>query len=326
MGVVERRNHDQLVGDVKIGIAGGQALIIEINWRGHGKSFNAKGAAVEVFHGLQQGEIFLKGNVVSVVGILFDDGDDGSRADEAGEIVDMAMRVVTGDAIFQPEDLRDAEVAAEDVGVIFTGESVIALLALAEQALFGGEQGTAAVDVDAAAFEDHTAALVDGLPGEAFEFLVYVGDSKGVFFVIAVFGPAVEEPVRVSDFAGTASHADGTGVAHPAAIGGHAEEINSVEVHAGFFQDVADARFGGAILDEQVDAFDMREMTNYFGVGPGNRRKFGGAVGLFVASAAPSCFLMLPLGRHPETTFEWSGTARCGHANYSPSQRFKIGP
>jgi hypothetical protein len=48
---------------------------------------------------------------------------------------------------------------------------------------------------------------------------------------------------------------------------------------------------------------------------------------LFVRPAEPGGFVMLPLCRHPEATFEWSGTSRgWGHANYSPSQRFKMGP
>ncbi len=127
------------------------------------------------------------------------------------------------------------------MGVIFAGESVITLLALAEQAFFGGEQGAAAVDVDAAAFEHDAAAVVNGLPDEAPEFFVDVGYRERIFFVVAVLGPAVELPVGEGDFAGIIFHADGAGVAHPAAIRGNAEEIDGVEIGAGFFQDVAHA-------------------------------------------------------------------------------------
>ena len=81
----------------------------------------------------------------------------------------MAVGVVTGDSIFQPENLRDAEIAAKNVSVIFAGETVIALLALAEQALFRGEERTATVDFDAATLEDDATAFVGGLPDEAFE-------------------------------------------------------------------------------------------------------------------------------------------------------------
>jgi len=54
-------------------------------------------------------------------------------------------------------------------------------VALTEQALFGGEQRAAAVDVDAAAFEDHAAALVHGLPDEAFELFVGVVTARASF-------------------------------------------------------------------------------------------------------------------------------------------------
>ena len=62
------------------------------------------------------------------------------------------------------------------------------------------------------------------------ELLVGVGDGDGVFFVIGVFGPAVEVPVRVGDFARGILDADRAGVAHPAAIGGDAEEIDGGEI------------------------------------------------------------------------------------------------
>ena len=143
-------------------------MAVEINWRGHGKRFNSERAAVEVFHGFEQGEIFLKRNVVGVVRILLDHGDNGGGADEAGEIVYMAMGIVASDSIFQPQDLRDAEIAAENVRVILASESVVTLLALAEQAFFGGEQGTPAVDVDAAAFENDSTAVVERLPSRSF--------------------------------------------------------------------------------------------------------------------------------------------------------------
>jgi hypothetical protein len=52
VGVIEGRNDDEFVGDVEIGVAGGEALVVEINRRWHGKSLDAEGTAVQVFHGL----------------------------------------------------------------------------------------------------------------------------------------------------------------------------------------------------------------------------------------------------------------------------------
>ncbi len=39
--IVERRDDDDFVGDVKISVAGGKALAIEINWCRHRKRFDA---------------------------------------------------------------------------------------------------------------------------------------------------------------------------------------------------------------------------------------------------------------------------------------------
>ena len=68
--------------------------------------------------------------------------------------------------------------------VVFTGEAGIAFLRFAEEAFFGGEKRAAAVDVDAAAFEDYAATFVLWLPDAALEFFVCFGDDDGVFFVI----------------------------------------------------------------------------------------------------------------------------------------------
>ena len=112
------------------------------------------------------------------------------------------------------------------MGVVVAGETGIALLRSAEKAFFGCEQRSAAVDVYAPAFEDYAAAFVRRLPDAMFEFFINLRSRERIFFVIAVFGPAVEDPMRVGDLAGSAAYGDGTGVAHPAAIGGDAKEID----------------------------------------------------------------------------------------------------
>jgi len=61
-----------------------------------------------------------------------------------------------------------------------------------------------------------------------------------------------------------------------------------------------------------------------FCVGPGNRGKFAGPVGLFVRPAKPGGFVMLPLGRHPETRSNGVEPLGLWAWGYSPSQRFKM--
>ena len=58
-------------------------------------------------------EVLAERLVVGVVWVVLDDGDDGSRVDEAREIVHVAVGVVALDAVAQPEDVSHAEIVPE---------------------------------------------------------------------------------------------------------------------------------------------------------------------------------------------------------------------
>jgi hypothetical protein len=96
--------------------------------------------------------------VVLVGGVGFDGGEDGVGADEAGDVVDVAVGVVAGAAAVEPDGALDAEVVVEGLFELCARDAGVALLDVREQALFGGEQQARAVDVDAAAFEDEALA------------------------------------------------------------------------------------------------------------------------------------------------------------------------
>ena len=127
------------------------------------------------------------------------DGDDhGARVDEAGEVVDVAVRVVAGDARAEPEHLADAEVVGEAPARARRGEVRGCAPGRAEQALLGGEQRAAAVDVDGAALE-HDAAATPSIgagcqSGRRSRRASARGD-RGVAAVVRILGPAVEAPV-----------------------------------------------------------------------------------------------------------------------------------
>ena len=114
-------------------------------WKGSPSRFAGRAQAIDVFGERQ---------VVLVVRVCLNGSDDCIGADEAGDVVDVAVGVVAGDAAVHPEHLVDAEVVAEDALQLIAAEAGVALLDLAEQALFGGEQDAGSVGVDAAAFED----------------------------------------------------------------------------------------------------------------------------------------------------------------------------
>ena len=75
-GIVKSGDDYGFVGDVKIGVAGGEALAVEIDGRGHRESFDAEGTAILVIHSLQQREIFFQRRKVRISRIVFDDGYD----------------------------------------------------------------------------------------------------------------------------------------------------------------------------------------------------------------------------------------------------------
>ena len=114
VGVVEGGDEDEAVGDVEVGVAGGQALAFEDDGRGHGEGEDLEGLAVCRLRAAWRRSRF------SASGRWFSSAVLGSTAvrmvfsaDEAGDVVDVAVGVVAGAAAVEPEDLLDAEVVVE---------------------------------------------------------------------------------------------------------------------------------------------------------------------------------------------------------------------
>ena len=59
---------------------------------------------------------------------------------ETGDVVYVAMGIVSGYAAIHPQHLVDAEIVVEDTLQIFAAKARIALLHVAQQALFSGDQ------------------------------------------------------------------------------------------------------------------------------------------------------------------------------------------
>ena len=89
---------------------------------------------------------------------------EGPSADEAGEIVDMAVGMVVEQPFAEPEQPLDAEVLAQPGLDLLAAHARIAVRV--EQALLGGDGEAGAVDVDRAALQDPVAA--DRLDAGAF--------------------------------------------------------------------------------------------------------------------------------------------------------------
>src|SRR6266849_399653 len=66
VGIIEYWNEYKFVCDIKVCIAGREALFVEKHRRGHRQRLNAKRLAVLILHRLQQREIFLQRGIVGV--------------------------------------------------------------------------------------------------------------------------------------------------------------------------------------------------------------------------------------------------------------------
>jgi hypothetical protein len=314
VGVVEDGDEDAGVGDVEVGVGGGEALAFEDDGGREGEFGDGELFILRVAHFFEAFEVFFHGGVVGVGWVGFDAGEEGGGVGEAGGVVDVAVGVVAGDALVEPEDFGGAEVGVEGLFDFLAGEVGVALLDGGEEAFFGGEDAAGAVDVDGAAFEDEALeflVVVFAVGGEAGE-VELVGDGGGesvVEGVVVVFGPGVEfeidEGCGIFHFGLCIVHLfleeDGAGVAGPDAVGGLGVEGDVSEVDVVAFEDFFDV-FGEAVvfgrLDEDVDAFGLGEEADDFGIDPGDGFEFVGPVFVVVGPGDPGGFVGGPFGRH----------------------------
>ena len=104
VAVVEGGDEDERVGDVEVGVAGGEALAFEDYGRRHGEFDDLEWLVVEVAEAAEAVEVFGEREMVFVVGVGFDASKDFVFVDEAGDVVDVAVGVVAGAAFVEPED------------------------------------------------------------------------------------------------------------------------------------------------------------------------------------------------------------------------------
>ena len=126
--VVEGGNEDDRVRDVEVGIAGGQALAFEVDGRRHRQRDDLVRIACKIARGVQARKVFSQWQVILVAGVWFDSGDDLIFCDEAGDVVDVAMRVIARAATIQPEHLLDAEVLTKGILKLLARDAGVTLL------------------------------------------------------------------------------------------------------------------------------------------------------------------------------------------------------
>jgi hypothetical protein len=308
VAVVEGGDEDERVRDVEVGVAGGEALAFEDDGRGHWEFDDLEGVACEVAEAAEAVEVFGQGEMVFVVSVGLDAGEDFVFADEAGDVVDVAVGVVAGAALVEPENFFDAEVFVEGLFEVFAGfgfgaEAGVALLNFGEETLFGGEEEAGAVGVDAAAFEDEAVGFSGWEFDLGFELgdVIVLRDVLGDLVVAApvvVLCPGVELPVSDGEVACGVFDEDGAGVAEPDAIGLPLMKMEAGQVGSGAAEVAGGTAFGVFVVDENVDGFDLGEVTDDLAVDPGDGLEFSGPVFGVVGPGDPGGGVSGPLGGH----------------------------
>src|ERR1700722_3291575 len=108
IGIVEDWHQHDAVCDVKIGVAGRKASLLEDHRTRHGKFDNVEGLAGLIARALKTAKVILQRFVIHVFGIRLDHSNDGVGSDEAGEIIDVAVSIVPRNAAPKPDDIGRA--------------------------------------------------------------------------------------------------------------------------------------------------------------------------------------------------------------------------
>src|ERR1019366_6607394 len=311
------REH-QLVGDVEIGIAGRQTPSTKIYRSWHWELHHAQRMARLVCALLQPAEVVAQRLVIGIGGVRLVRRYHRRRRDETGDIVNVPMGVVAGDAAVQPDHFLHPQIVGENLFHLLTRNSRIALLHVAQQALLGGDERPASIDVDASALQYHRTWMP-----VHFEFRLPrwraqpIGDfawEHRVKLPIVVLGPGVETPCggrhsrEVSGREGIAPQKDGAGVARPTAIGRNVVKANcpgrfawrrgSLRENVGANQQLSNLGFRLHVLDQNVDALHPRQLPNDFRVHPRDGLEPSRPVRAVVRPRDPRRLVGFPLGWH----------------------------
>src|SRR5579885_810471 len=86
IGIIECGNQDQPVGDVEVAIACRKPLAIKNDGRRHGQLDNVERLAIEIARRLQAVKIFRERQMVFVIAVVLNDGDESVCVHEAGDV------------------------------------------------------------------------------------------------------------------------------------------------------------------------------------------------------------------------------------------------
>lgn len=151
--MIINRNEDNPIADIKIGIRGRKTLTFEDHWAGHGHGDNLQGTPVLILHGSEPLQVILKGLVILIGRVLLHNRYDGCGIHESREVIHMTIRIITNNAIAQPEDVGDAQIVSEICLNLRLDQMRIAILV--EETLLSCEERSFSIDVNRTPFKDN---------------------------------------------------------------------------------------------------------------------------------------------------------------------------
>jgi len=238
VGVAEQRQDDGRVAGVVVDVGGadlraglaGVGGVVLIQALGLGRRPFQHARLRQLVH-LQRAATGVAGAAQDVVGLLVDFPlrvaavvgplhHHHAGADEAGQVVDMAVGFIELAAARQPDHLLGAQVVRKAAGHLVLAQVGVAVAV--EQALLGGQQGALAVALDAAHLGDKGRAVAL----EAFDLEDLLGDLvvlvPGVVEAAIEAAVGVELEVHAAHFAALVVDQEGrAAVAEPGVVAGH---------------------------------------------------------------------------------------------------------
>ena len=102
-----------MIGDIEICITRRESVTVEKDRAGHRQRDDLRPGTVLKPQILNAVPVFVQRAIINVLGILLLNENQGLSIDETADVIDVAVRIIPGDATCKPEDVCRTEVIVE---------------------------------------------------------------------------------------------------------------------------------------------------------------------------------------------------------------------